>query len=78
MKKQGSKIFITGEFITLGQLLKFLRLVSTGGEEKIFVLEHNIYVNNIEENRRGRKLRDGDKISIDGDIFEICISRNLS
>lgn len=76
MKKQDNKIFITGEYITLGQLLKFLRLVSTGGEEKIFVLEHNIYINGIEENRRGRKLKDHDNISIDGDIYEICISQN--
>ena len=45
MKKSGSSILIQGEYITLGQLLKFLDLVSTGGEEKIFVATHDITFN---------------------------------
>lgn len=76
MTKQGSSIYIKGEYITLGQLLKFLNLVSTGGEEKIFVTTHDITYNGEIENRRGKKLRPGDVITIDGDKYEICLSQN--
>lgn len=76
MTKQGSSIFIKGEFITLGQLLKFLDLVSTGGEEKLFVSTHDITFNGEVENRRGKKLRPGDKVTIDGDAYQICMSEN--
>lgn len=74
MIKQGSTIIIKGEYITLGQLLKFLDLVSTGGEEKIFVATHSIYFNNEKETRRGKKLRNNDVISIDGSTYTICTS----
>lgn len=76
MKLHGSKVFIKGEFITLGQLLKFLDLVATGGEEKLFLQEHEITFNGEKENRRGKKLRDGDHVSIDKDFYEICSSEN--
>lgn len=74
MTKKGSSILIQGEYITLGQLLKFLDLVSTGGEEKLFVATHDITYNGEKENRRGKKLRPGDNISIDGDSYTICSS----
>ena len=45
MVKNGNNIKITGEYITLGQLLKFLDLVSTGGEEKIFLRENEVLFN---------------------------------
>lgn len=76
MVKKGSKIFIKGEYITLGQLLKFLDLVQTGGEEKLFVATHEITFNGESENRRGKKLRPGDKITLDGDAYEICSSED--
>lgn len=74
MKKSGSSILIQGEYITLGQLLKFLDLVSTGGEEKLFVATHDITFNGEKENRRGKKLRDHDVVSIDGEKYNICTS----
>ena len=74
MKKSGSSILIQGEYITLGQLLKFLDLVSTGGEEKIFVATHDITFNGEKETRRGKKLRDQDVVSIDGEKYNICTS----
>ncbi len=76
MTRQGSSIFIKGEFITLGQLLKFLDLVSTGGEEKFFVATHDITFNGEAENRRGKKLRPGDRITIDGEAYQICLSKD--
>lgn len=76
MVKQANNIIIKGEYITLGQLLKFLDLVSTGGEEKEFVLTHNITFNGEVEQRRGKKLRDKDIISIDRVSYTICLSKD--
>ena len=56
---------IETEFITLGQILKFAKLISNGGEAKNYLASHKIEVNGEAENRRGRKLRPGDEIKID-------------
>lgn len=72
MVKNGNNIKITGEYITLGQLLKFLDLVSTGGEEKIFLRENEVLFNGEKERRRGKKLRDKDQVTILGVTYTIC------
>jgi ribosome-associated protein YbcJ (S4-like RNA binding protein) len=50
------------EYITLGKVIKELGLISTGGQAKIFLAENDgkIFYNDEAENRRGKKLRDGD------------------
>ncbi len=58
------KVDIHTPYITLGQLLKFLNLVNSGGEAKLFLQENEIYVNEVAENRRGKKLYPGDEINI--------------
>lgn len=63
---------ITSEYITLGQLLKYIDLVSTGGEVKYFLNSNKILINNIEDNRKGRKLYKGDQIVIKGETYKIC------
>lgn len=55
------------EYITLGQLLKALGYVQTGGEAKMRIHEFDILVNGESEHRRGRKLYPHDKIFIDGE-----------
>lgn len=65
------KIKIDTEYITLGQFLKLADIISSGGEAKFAVKELDIEVNNEKENRRGRKLYVNDKISVDGNEFEI-------
>ena len=72
MVKNGNNIKITGEYITLGQLLKFLDLVSTGGEEKTFLRENEVLFNGEKEQRRGKKLRDKDQVTILGVTYTIC------
>lgn len=54
------------EFITLGQVLKELGLVATGGQAKLFLADNEgqIFVNDEAENRRGKKLRADDKLEI--------------
>jgi S4 domain protein YaaA len=57
-------IKIKTEYITLGQLLKLTRLAYSGGIVKAFLEEHKISVNDVSENRRGKKLYPGDKVTI--------------
>jgi S4 domain protein YaaA len=61
-------------FITLGQLLKYEGLIQTGGEAKHFLAETEIFVNGEQENRRGKKLHEGDRIKI-SDAYEYMICR---
>jgi len=65
------EIRIKTEYITLGQLLKFLSITSSGGETKIFLQENEILVNGELENRRGKKLRAGDSVVIEGNEYII-------
>ncbi|MDO4499926.1 MAG: S4 domain-containing protein YaaA [Erysipelotrichaceae bacterium] len=65
-------IQIHDEYITLGQFLKIADLVSTGGETKIFLMENEIKVNDIPDNRRGKKLYKGDIVSVLGETYTIC------
>lgn len=66
MKECGfmNNISINTEFITLGQFLKHANIVSSGGMVKPFLAENKISVNDVEENRRGKKLYPGDKVTI--------------
>lgn len=66
------KVEIKDEYITLSQFLKIVDLVQSGGEAKSFLLSHEILVNEETEDRRGRKLRTGDRVTVDGQEYEIC------
>lgn len=65
---------LKGEYITLGQLLKWLGTVTTGGAVRDFLASSTILVNGEIENRRGRKLRTGDKISLPEDTHVLIVS----
>ena len=52
------------EFITLQSVLQVGDVISTGGMAKAFLEQEKVLVNGEEENRRGRKLRDGDLVEI--------------
>jgi len=64
-------IIINSEFITLTQLLKMTDWVSSGGEAKIALLSLKVKVNGEKENRRGKKLYDGDVITIEDQTYTI-------
>ena len=70
--RENEKVEIRDEFITLSQFLKIVDLVQSGGEAKSFLLSHEILVNEETEDRRGRKLRKGDRVTVDGQEYEIC------
>lgn len=60
------------EFITLGQFLKLAGIIQTGGQAKWYLSEHTVLVNGEEENRRGRKLYEGDEVEIPDDgVYEV-------
>ena len=58
------KIGIKSEYITLGQFLKFADIATSGGMVKAILEENKIYVNDLQEARRGKKLYPGDKVLI--------------
>lgn len=66
------KTFIQGEYITLGQFLKFTQTIAEGGMAKFYLSTHEVLVNGEKEIRRGRKLRPGDLVSLDGVRYEIA------
>ncbi len=63
------KVKITTEYITLGQLIKFVGLIDNGSLAKIFVNENKCFVNGEICNQRGKKLYPGFLISINGSLF---------
>ncbi len=65
------EVKIQTDFIKLGQFLKFADIISSGGEEKHFLLNNDVLVNGEKEDRRGKKLRHGDLIDINGQLFKI-------
>lgn len=65
-EKYVNDLVIDSEFITLGQALKLTDTISSGGMAKWFLSENTVFVNGEAEDRRGRKLRDGDLINIPG------------
>lgn len=57
---------ITTEFIRLQDLLKFEGLCETGGMAKVRIQEGEVLVNGEVCTMRGKKLRSGDSVTVDG------------
>ncbi len=57
---------IRGEAIRLGQLLKVVGAVDSGAEAKALLAEQGVTVNGEPESRRGRQIRAGDVVVVDG------------
>lgn len=60
------KILIHTEFIKLDSLLKLAGLVETGGEAKLLIQNGLVQVNGEVCTMRGKKLRAGDTVALDG------------
>lgn len=65
-------ITITTEYIKLQDLLKFANICVTGGEAKIMVQEGEVTVNGEVCTQRGKKIRPGDDVCIDGMHLTVC------
>lgn len=64
-------IKITTEYITLGQCLKLIHVVSSGGESKHYLAANVVLVNGERETRRGRKLIEGNVIQVNQTTYEV-------
>lgn len=66
------QIHIHTEFIKLQDLLKFAGAVETGGEAKLIIQDELVKVNGEICTMRGKKLRAGDVVTLEG--LELTIS----
>jgi len=58
-------IKIQTSYITLGQFIKILNILESGGMVKVFLKDVGAIVNGEKEHRRGRKLYPGDIVEIE-------------
>lgn len=66
-----NKVKITTEFIKLDQLLKFSGAVAIGSEAKELIQNGNVSVNGEICLMRGKKIRSGDIVTINGNNIVI-------
>jgi ribosome-associated protein len=64
-------IFIATEYIKLDAFLKYCGAVGTGGEAKLRIADGEVTVNGGVCTQRGKKLRDGDTVCIDGNEYGV-------
>lgn len=64
-------IVLKEEFIKLGQSLKAAGLVDSGVEAKLVIINGEVKVNGKVELQRGKKLKDGDIVSYNGEEIKI-------
>lgn len=60
------QIEINTEYIALGQFIKLLNILESGGMVKAFLQDEGVLVNGELEHRRGRKLYPDDVVEIEG------------
>lgn len=65
------EIIIKEEYIQLNKLLKYLGIISTGGEAKYFIEENNIMLNDNEVFELRKKIRVDDQLYINGEKITI-------
>ncbi len=66
-----SKVKITTEFIKLDQLLKFSGAVAIGSEAKELIQNGQVKVNGEVCTMRGKKIRSGDTITVNGQDISV-------
>ena len=70
-ESEAKEVAIVGEYITLGQFLKFARIIAEGGMAKSYLASKKVLVNQVDENRRGRKLRPDDVVVLEEGTYKI-------
>ncbi|HIS45562.1 MAG TPA: RNA-binding S4 domain-containing protein [Candidatus Scatomorpha merdigallinarum] len=66
------RIEISTEFIKLDAFLKFAGACETGGEAKLAIEDEEVLVNGEVCTMRGKKLRPGDTVELDGVTYEVA------
>lgn len=64
-------VTIHTEFIKLQDFLKFCNAVETGGEAKLLIQDGQALVNGEVCTMRGKKLRPGDRVTLDGRTWKV-------
>lgn len=66
-------LLLETEYMTLGQVLKELNVISSGGQAKWYLAENSVFVDGELETRRGRKLYSGMMIELpeEGTFFMV-------
>lgn len=65
------EIEIYGDYIQLDQFLKKENIISSGGETGDFIKNHEIFLNGIIIQEKRKKIRLGDEISLDVEVYKI-------
>lgn len=65
------EVFIKEDYIKLDSALKLSNLVSSGGHAKIIIQNGEVKVNGEVCLQRGKKLRNGDKVEYNNNLFII-------
>lgn len=65
------EIEIYGDYIQLDQFLKKENIISSGGETGDFIKNNEIFLNGIIIQEKRKKIRLGDELSLDGEVYRI-------
>ena len=65
------EIEIYGDYIQLDQFLKKENMISSGGETGNFIEKHEIFVYVVIIKEKRKKIRIGDELSLDGEVYKI-------
>ncbi|HPZ22385.1 MAG TPA: S4 domain-containing protein YaaA [Bacillota bacterium] len=65
------RLKIHTQLITLGQFLKLVGLVSTGGQAKEYIANNSILVNGIAAEQRGKKIYPGDVVRVNNSEYTV-------
>ena len=65
------EIKIYGDYIKLDQFLKKENIISSGGETGDFIKNHEIFLNGVIIKEKRKKIRLGDELSLDGEVYKI-------
>ncbi|UOE63631.1 RNA-binding S4 domain-containing protein [Mycoplasmopsis bovis] len=63
------EIYIKDGSITIGQLLKKIGLIQTGGGAKFYLESNKVLINNKKPEGRNTKVKNGDLLIINSNIF---------
>lgn len=63
-------------WIKLDQFLKYQGVAATGGQAKLMIQDGEVEVNGEVETRRGRKLVDGDRVTVAGRVWQVKFNFN--
>lgn len=65
------EVVIYGDYIQLDQFLKMMNFISSGGQTAVYMEAHKILLNGNPVHEKRKKVRMGDKLTIDDETYSI-------